>query len=97
MENSEVKDIIPYSILKKALSHIFANVDDDDFEIEYSPDEPLLPQIECFANKHSINLEKGWKVEAAKSAKSFLKKKTKDNIEKKYLDFWKDLFGKFVV
>lgn len=95
MENSEVEDIIPYILVKKYISKAFNTVEDDDFDDNYNKELPLVPQIENFAQKHSVDLEKGWKVDMAKSAKNILKTKSKSDIDSKYTDTWKSLFTKF--
>ncbi|MBQ5319346.1 MAG: AAA family ATPase [Oscillospiraceae bacterium] len=94
MDNSEVEDIIPYILVKRYISRLFNTVEDDDFEDDYDDTLPLVPQIEAFAQKYSIDLEKGWKVDMAKSAKNILKSKSKSDIDSKYVDVWKSLFTK---
>ena len=57
--------------------------------------QPILPQIEAFAEVHDIELDKGWKVTLAKSAKQTLKSKAKDGIEDAYIASWSKLFEHF--
>ena len=96
IENSEVEDIIPYSLLSKGIDRLFLMVEDESFGDIYNSSLPILPQIEAFAAKHSIELDKrGWKVEVAKAAKQALKNKKKDAIDKEFVDKWVKLFEKF--
>ena len=96
IENSEVEDIIPYSLLSKGIDRLFLMVEDESFGDIYNSSLPILPQIEAFAAKHSIKLDKrGWKVEVAKAAKQALKNKKKDAIDKEFVDKWVKLFEKF--
>ena len=93
LDNSEVEDIIPYSLLSKYISRLFNTIEEDDFE--YDESLPIIPQIESFANDHLISLKKGWKVEMATSAKNLLRNKSKNFIDDKYIAIWKNLFSKF--
>ncbi len=68
-ENAEIEDLIPYILIKKAIDNIFRDVEDDDFEDYYDASKALVDQINSFANKNNIVLERGWKVELAKKAK----------------------------
>lgn len=93
IDNSEVEDIIPYSLLKKYILRLFNTIEDEDFE--YDESLPIIPQIESFANNQHITLDKGWKVDMAKSAKNVLRNKFQGNIDDKYINIWKTLFDKF--
>ena len=75
MDNGEVEDIIPFNLLNKGITRIFASVEDVAFEDEYDATKPLLPQIEAFAKKHSVELSDGWKVKLSKAFKQALKSK----------------------
>ena len=91
-----MEDIIPYSLLSKGIDRLFLMVEDESFGDIYNSSLPILPQIEAFAAKHSIELDKrGWKVEVAKAAKQALKNKKKDAIDKEFVDKWVKLFEKF--
>lgn len=94
LDGSEIEDIIPYELAKKHIFKLFNSVENDDFDDVYSKNLPLVPQIEEFAEKHFVNLEKGWKVDMAKSAKIILKNKSKNDIEEYYILIWKTLFEK---
>lgn len=92
MDNSEVEDIIPYSLLEKGIRHFFHFLEDEDFEDEYDDAKPIVNQIEKFASDNNINLEKGWKVELAKAAKKALFKAKEEKISNEYIEKWIKLF-----
>lgn len=96
MANSEIEDIIPFSILEKAIDKMFSQVEDEVFSDSYDEEKPIVPQIEEFADRNNVVLETGtWKVNLAKYAKSRLTKVGKESIDKKYIDMWKALFKHF--
>lgn len=92
MENSEVEDIIPISLLEKGINHIFNSVEEYDFFDTYEGDKPIVGQIEKFADTNSVELDNGWKVELAKYAKKALAKAKEEKIESSYVDRWVKLF-----
>lgn len=93
MENSEIEDIIPYSVLEKGINHFFLYVEDEDFENEYDSAKPIVNQIEKFASNNNVELEKGWKVELAKATKKALLKIKEEKISSEYIDKWVKLFN----
>lgn len=95
IDNSEVEDIIPYSIFSRGVTRLFLTVEDECFEDSYKKELPFIPQIEEFANKYSVELAQGWKVELAKSAKQVIKTKNKSDIDTETLTKWINLFNKF--
>ena len=92
MENSEVEDIIPYLLFEKGIKHFFHFVEDEDFEDSYDNAKPIINQIEKFASDNDIDLEKGWKVELAKSTKKALLKIKEEKINSEYVEKWVKLF-----
>ena len=68
-ENSEVEDLFPIELLSKQIDRLLRDVEDENFKDVYDASKPIVPQIEAFAQKNSIALEKGWKVTLAKSVK----------------------------
>ena len=58
------------------------------FEDEYEEKSAIVPQIEEFASKNNVALEKGWKVEVARNMKHMLKNK-KYNARDKKMKIWK--------
>lgn len=95
IENAEIEDLIPLEYLEKGINKLFNDIDEDEetFEDFYESSKPLIPQIEQFAQNYSIELDKGWKVELAKSAKSRIVRAKE--IESETLNLWKKLFDSF--
>lgn len=93
IENSEVEDLLPLTLLKKGINKIFIRLEDVDFEDRYSENTPIVNQIEAFANEHNVELEKGWKVNLAISAKAQFKNKKSADIPQGYLEKWTKLFN----
>lgn len=92
MENSEVEDLVPYSILERGITRLFRLVEDEDFADSYDSTKPIIPQIEQFAKKYDIKLPNGWKVDLAKAAKQRLLAKTVPAIDNKYKEMWENMF-----
>jgi len=68
-ENSEVEDLFPIELMSKQIDRLLRDVEDENFKDAYDASKPIVPQIEAFAQKNNIALEKGWKVTLAKSVK----------------------------
>lgn len=96
IDNSEVEDIIPYSLLKRGIYHLFLTVEDEMFDDLYVDTAAILPQIEQFASTYEVELIDGWKVELAKSAKQTLDSLKAPDIDAKYQDIWVNLFNKLI-
>ena len=96
LDNSEVEDIIPYSLMKKELERILRTDDDDiEFDDEYADKAPIVPQIKKFADENSIALPRDWKVELAKKVKQQILR-PKSKIDDKDIDLWVKLFNHFI-
>ena len=95
MENSEFEDIIPFDLLNRGITRMFISVEDVAFEDEYDATKPIIPQIEEFANRYSIELCDGWKVELSKAFKQSLKNKKASDISSAYSKKWVKLFKAF--
>ena len=80
--------------MEKPLSRFFRDVVDEDFSDIYREDEPIIPQIEAFAAKHSISLEQGWKVVLAMNVKQLILK-SKTDLSEDIVKKWVELFNKF--
>ena len=92
IENGEVEDLIPYKLQERGINRLFNSLEDEYFEEEHDVSRAIVPQIEEFAKRNNVILEKGWKVEIAKSAKLILKGKRIDIIDNKYVEIWIKLF-----
>lgn len=89
--NSEIEDIIPVSLIGKAV-HSFLRTDDEE---EFVPCEgkPIVPQIEEYALANDIHLPSGWKVEVAKKIKAILERTNGREMDSKYVDVWQNIFS----
>ncbi|MES2458238.1 MAG: AAA family ATPase [Bacteroidota bacterium] len=61
----EIEDLMPVQQLIDIVDRKYRS--DNYFNDSYVKDEPIVDQIELWAGKNKIELEKGWKVELAKS------------------------------
>ncbi len=90
MENSEIEDFIPFSLMEKHIDKLFRELDDEYFSDFYDNNKPIVPQIENFAKKYNIDLPTGWKVILAKNVKKHFMNAS--NIDKSTLEEWAKLF-----
>ena len=92
--NSEIEDLIPYSLLNKSITNLFKSVDDDydSFDDKYDESKPIVPQIEAYAMETNTKIE-AWKVPFAKRVK---KQILKSNIDQEVIKMWTSLFTKFI-
>lgn len=97
MDQAEIEDLIPPTIMKKLSRYqLRSNNPDSDFEDCYVKELPILKQLEEFAVSNEITLEKGWKVEFAKLVKNHLLKISRDKIPEDTLSIWKSLFSRLI-
>lgn len=94
IDNCEVEDIIPFDLQKRSIDKLFNKVEDAYFEDDYQAEISLVYQVEQFAQNHSLELLKGWKVDVAKDVKKQISKRKKIDIDSSYIDKWKKLFSK---
>jgi hypothetical protein len=95
MQNSEIEDLIPTAILTRELDRWQRNADVP-FADEMQDGTPIVPQIEAWAERHKVELQKpGWKVELSKRVKQKLLADGPDAISKDVLDKWEKLFTAF--
>lgn len=97
IQNSEIEDLLPISLLIKGIDHIFNQIEDVSFEDEYDASLPLVPQIEKFAVDNNVELNTGWKVELAKAGKKALLLGKKSLIKQEVQETWINLFKDFIV
>ena len=93
--NCEFEDIIPISLMSRHLSRIFRDVEDEDIVDVLTKDQPVIPQIEQFAKRNGIELNKGWKVDLSRNVKQQILK-AKD-IPDEFVERWIQLFNKFEI
>lgn len=68
MNNAEAEDFFDTGLIADCFSRLYRDVEES-FSDTYDRTSPIVPQIENFAEEHSISLEDGWKVELAKASK----------------------------
>ena len=86
---SEIEDLIPLDLIVDSFDRLFRS--EDGLEVDYmEANQPIVPQLEKFAEDNQITLELGWKVELSKKVKQKFKSDVVDELENK----WKDLFDK---
>ena len=96
IENAEVEDLIPFRLIERGINRIFHDLEDMYFEDEYEEKSAIVPQIEEFASKNNVALEKGWKVEVARNMKHMLKNKNiMQEIKDEDMEIWKKIFIDF--
>lgn len=85
----EIEDLLePQSLIKLIDKKYRA---ENDFEDVYIDGKPIVDQIEDWAKKENITLEKGWKVDIARDLQNKFEKSF-DRVDKKYLEIWKKVF-----
>ena len=94
IDNCEVEDIIPFDLQKRSIDKLFNKVEDAYFEDDYQAEISLVYQVEQFAQNHSLELLKGWKVDVAKDVKKQISKRKKIDIDSSYKKKKKKLFSK---
>lgn len=93
IEGAEVEDLIPHDIIIKAIDRMIREPEKP-FESRYSPQKPIIPQVEKWAADGGAKLEKGWKVELAKRVKRALLDGA--SVPEVTLEMWKRLFDSFL-
>jgi hypothetical protein len=89
--NAEVEDLIPAELLAGEIDR-WQKSAEDPFAGAYRPGEPIVPQIERWAEAQGIALDVGWKVELAKRAKAMLLRRGHTGLPEAALQTWNRLF-----
>jgi hypothetical protein len=90
--DAEIEDIFPPEILIRQLDR-WQRAANLPFGDEYKPGTAIVPQIEAWAKRHGVTLEKpGWKPELAKRVKQHLLTDGHEKVDKSVLDSWQALF-----
>lgn len=95
LENGEVEDLLPPGLMFRQIDRLFRDVEDEFFEDTFKRGQPIVPQIEMFAEQHNIELVKGWKVEIAKSVKQQLQRSKENVVPDEHIEKWIQLFNNF--
>lgn len=92
MVDSEIEDLMPPAAIIRQLDR-WQRSSAVPFEDEYKPGSPIAPQIEAWAAKHNVTLNKpGWKPELAKRVKQHLLAEGHAKVGTDVLDRWEKLF-----
>ena len=94
-ENGEVEDLLPPPLISRQIGRLFRDVEDEAFEDVLVAGQPIVPQVEAFATKYNVELDKGWKVDVARGVKQQLQKAKADVVPDEYITKWETLFNKF--
>lgn len=98
LTEGEIEDLFPKDKFAKIVARFLPRPEevDEEFDDVFVTDKPICNQIEEFANKHSISLEKGWKVKLATLVKREILKGTDKVISENSEEFQKimQLFAK---
>lgn len=94
--DSEIEDLLPPELIARELDR-WQRTAEVPFSDELKSGVPIVPQIEAWASKHGVVLEKpGWKVELAKRVKKRLISDGPDSASiRAVLDNWTRLFEAF--
>lgn len=85
----EIEDLIEPETLIKIIDKKFRA--ENEFEDFYKSNNPIVDQIEAWAAKENIVLEKGWKVEIARELQNKFDKNF-NKVDSAYIDIWTKLF-----
>lgn len=85
----EIEDLLEPQALIKIIDKKYRA--ENDFEDFYQSDKPIVNQIEDWAKKENIILEKGWKVEIARELQNKFDKNF-NKVDTKYVEIWSKLF-----
>jgi hypothetical protein len=95
--DAEVEDLFPTAFLAKIVArHLRGSKDvEEEFDDVVEDGRPIVPQAEEYAKRHGIELELGWKVEVAKTAKTrLLGSRDPMDGEDDLLGAWEALFAR---
>lgn len=91
LHNSEIEDLFPAAFIAENVDRVFPRVDED-FRNAVQSNEPIVGQIEAWARRNKIELEKGWKVRLSIRVKQQALNKGLGSFDKETLDRWVALF-----
>lgn len=94
IEKGEIEDLFPAEFIATIVDKVFRGADED-FADVLKLGEPIVDQIEAWAKKNRISLEKGWKVILAKRVKQQALTKGLRAFDAETVANWKRLFELF--
>lgn len=96
-DQAEIEDLLPTDVMAYVITR-YLRGPEEEFADVVNSSQPIVPQVESYAHKHNIELDKGWKVEVAKRVKDRLIRHPEiiaDENEK--MKIWQTLFDRFAV
>lgn len=90
-ENSEVEDLFPVEFFADAVDR-WERRADQSFSDTVKAGQPIVPQIETWAQSQSITLADGWKVDMARFVKNRALNLGSDKFSNETLEAWTKLF-----
>ena len=94
-EQSEIEDLFPVKFTAEVMDR-WQRRAEDLFGDVVKEGEPVVPQIEAWADTQKIQLPQHWKVELAKRAKRHALKVGLQGFDEDTLDRWERLFSSFI-
>lgn len=94
MNESEIEDLLPASILVQALDRIERRAEND-FESVYDSSRPIVPQIKNWAASEGFDLAEDWKIRISLEAKAKLLRNPDQHVNAALLASWVRLFERF--
>lgn len=95
-EESEIEDLIPLDTIINVVDR-WQKGADHEFETVAKSGQPIVPQIEAWANAEGLHLDEGWKVDLARRVKERLLARGPKNVDAEVIDRWSKLFKDIVV
>lgn len=94
LANSEIEDLLPPEVIAEQLDRWLRT--EKPFSNELQRGEPIIPQIEAWAQRYGIKLDKpGWKVELAKRVKAKMLSAGHQAFDGTVIQNWAKLFDAF--
>jgi hypothetical protein len=90
-QHAEIEDLFPPQFIAPIVDRLFRGRDDD-FEDVLVSGDPIVGQIEVWAKRNRLDLNKGWKVDLAKRVKQQCLTKGVDHFDEKTVTSWIKLF-----
>lgn len=87
---SEIEDLIPTALIVDSFDRVF-RTEDGLQEDSIDPKQPIVPQLESFAQNNQLTLDLGWKVELSKR----VKQKFDGSVDTSLEEQWAKLFKAF--
>lgn len=90
VKGAEIEDLIPTNLMATVVGRWLRG--EEDFEDQVRPGEPIVRQIEEYAKKSGLELEKGWKVDLSRRVKARLLERGERDVLDEHWERWTRLF-----